>query len=384
MFTFVIILILVAIIGFSGIYSVPDDEVHLMSFLGNRPRKDGGVQNGIGSGFLTPGLHWFLGLRILHKPVAALLAIPFEAYLFRHDADLVGDVAEIELRDMNIQLRMNILVQISDNPEGDVYKSQTAFWKAHYNSTDKDYIKQAEMIMNPYIREIFQGKPYERNPKEQAEFLAENPGYSRDSLEVTGISNIKQNRLLKELGLQKPSQTEGKFLILDTTAPNVSIGREILEDLNKSGLRLINIFIQDIAIDEAMKKSRSEIGRQTAEQNAKLKSAEIQEKVIKQDNINLLSYTDGQVAAFKAKMKGEAEGKAEALRLESKGIISAILAGSADSNGNISEQELFAILAKYPAVEKVIGDKAKFFFQGGGDGVNIIGQIVSALESQRD
>lgn len=380
MFTFVIILILVAVVFGSGIYIVPDDKVHLISFLGNRPPKNGGVQNGIGSGFLTPGTHWFLGMKILHQPVYSMKATPFKVDLFRHDKGLKEAKAKIALLDSDIILSMSMLIQISDNSSGDVYTSQAAFWKAHYNSEQKDPLQQAEMIMNPEIKKIFLDKYYDIDPIFQQIMLDKNPNLDKDSLEFTGISNISPDRFLKELGLRTPYNGEGKFLVIDISAKNKDLGKKILYKLNESGMKIIDIFIDNIELREDVLQARAQKAKLIAEQNAKIASEYVRKNLIGLENSNLMESTYGKMQAINLEKEFEVRGK----RIEIVGFIETIQQAALVSGGLISEHTLFEILFRYPALEKILGDKAKIIFQSGGDSGDITTKILSAIDITKD
>jgi len=184
--------------------------------------------------------------------------------------------------------------------------------------------------------------------------------------------------------------------------PGSQIGSEIVNKLRESGLCLMELFIVDINPPESIDKAREERGRLSAEQNAKLDATKIQYEIVKEQNKNLIESKIGEAIALRTQRIGEAKalrtqklgeakalrvqrtGEAKALLIQSKGIIEAILEENTGSGGSISEQELFNILSKYPAVAEVLGDKAKFFFQGGGDGLNIVSQIIAALDSSKD
>ncbi len=389
--SFLLILIFIIVLLIQGFFIVPDDQVWLISFLGNRPQKGVNPQHIVGSGFLTSGPHWFLLKNFLHKFIEPMHSVPFNSYLFRHDGSVEGkDMAKVELQNMIITLKATAIAKISDNSN-----NLEDYWKAHYIAAQQDYVQQTELILNSYVKTIFQGQIYERDKNEQAEFLRNNPSYQADDFEVTGISNIKQDRLYKELGLQKVNN------ILVPT-PGSQIGSEIVNKLRESGLCLMELFIVDINPPESIDKAREERGRLSAEQNAKLDATKIQYEIVKEQNKNLIESKIGEAIALRTQRIGEAKalrtqklgeakalrvqrtGEAKALLIQSKGIIEAILEENTGSGGSISEQELFNILSKYPAVAEVLGDKAKFFFQGGGDGLNIVSQIIAALDSSKD
>lgn len=373
-------IIIPIVIGINGIFLVPDDKVVLMTCFGTRPSKDGGSQHIFGSGFLTPGIHWFLLLGIIHKSIQGLLAVPFEVGLFRHDADLVGDVAEIELQDMNIKLRVNIILQISDNPEGDVFTSSAAFWRAHYNSVQKDFIQQGEIVTNPYIKSIFLDKFYDVDPSRQKLMLVQNPNLDKNSLEFTGIKNITPEKLLKELGLRKPNPGEGKFLLLDSTAPNKNIGQEILKTLNESGLKIINVLIKDIKLRPDVLEARAKRSILVAEQNALIDSEYVRTDLIEIENVNRMKATYGVMKAANLQKQFEVKGK----KIEIVGFIEMINQASITSNGLISETTLFEILVRYPALKELLGSNAKLIFQGGGDPNDISKKILSTIDVSKE
>lgn len=289
----------------------------------------------------------------------ALPTEPFAAYLFRHDTSISGDIAEVELRDMSVKLRVSVIAQIAESNDATTL-SPKAFWKAFYLSPGGDPIKGTELILNPRIKEAYNKEPLEvpfSGDKDTAMFSE------------TGVISVTQRQLLYNLGLRYPEQGEGDFILVDTSSPMFRSGEDIIRQLRGIGVGLKDISLDDLELPPEVAEARQSIGITESQSAAELLKAQKQEEIQTQINKNLVL---------------QRKGEAEARRVESMGFVTAINEAAQASNGKITEKQFFEVLVQYPAMEKVLGDKAKVFFTGGGAGGDLKSLILQALQGSQD
>ena len=320
------------------IWVVPDDEIHVISWFGNRPNLG---TSGTLSKIATPGLNVIApGAKL----VGAYGTNQFPVYLFRHDTPTPGDYAELELPDITLTAKASVLAQI----KGDalIEKAKNVY-KAHYNAEDQDVLQATERILNPYIRLVLQQYSFEDYSKQL------NGG---KNLEEIQISKITPAQLLQALGLQQI----GAVIKRDITARGeiAEMGAAIISKLDNIGVELILINIDDLSLPASVNEARNKSAVAKAEQEAKLKEEQARSQVIEQQNKNL-----------KAEMAG---------------FVLAIQNAAQTSGGVVNHQQLWDKYVKYPTLKDALGDKAKVNFREGATKDDILTQISSALESSKD
>lgn len=330
------------------IWIVPDDEIHVISWLGMRPNEHG---SGILSKIATPGPH----IVVPGGKLAGWYETnQFPVYLFRHDgprkvppedrsdAPSKDDYAKLELADVTLEARVSIIAQIKGKTLQEKVKN---VHKLHYNAEDQDERQATERILNPYIRLALQRHTYQEYDRQIAE---------GKKVHEIQISKITPDELLQALGLKQ----DRSLIDEDTDASGEvkAIGKTILDKLNNIGIELSAINIDDLELPPEVNDAKNKSAIAKAEQKADLDREEARALVITQQNANLLAETLGFTAAIRA--------------------------GS--ENSGISEQQLFAKLAQYPLLEKTLGSNAKVIFHGGGKGQDIANQVLGALEASKD
>ncbi len=318
------------------IWVVPDDEIHVISWFGNRPTHG---NSGTLSKIATPGLNIIIpGAKL----VGAYGTNQFPVYLFRHDTPTPGDYAELELPDITLTAKASVIAQI----KGDalIEKAKNVY-KAHYNAEGQDILQATERILNPYIRLVLQQYSFEDYSKQLN---------GVKNLEEIQISKITPAQLLQALGLKQV----GSVIKSDITSQGeiAEMGAAIISKLDNIGVELILINIDDLSLPASVNEARNKSAVAKAEQEAKLKEEQARNLVIQQQNQNLLE--------------------------ETKGFIKAITEGVEGSE--ISQKQLWAKLAQYPTLEKVLANNTKVIFQGGGNSNDISNQVLEAMEASKD
>jgi regulator of protease activity HflC (stomatin/prohibitin superfamily) len=333
----------------SPIWIVPDDEVHVISWLGSRPNHNG---SGILSKIATPGPH----LIVPGSKLAGWYETnQFPVYLFRHDgprkvapqdrsdAPSTDDFAKLELADVTLEARVSVIAQIKGNTLQEKIKH---VYNLHYNAEDQDERQATERILNPYIRLVLQQHTYQEYSKHIA---------AGKEVQDIQISTMTPDQLLQALGLEQDgSRIKGMNTTEDIEA--LALGKTILEKLDNIGIELSAINIDDLELPSEVNDAKNKSAIAKAEQKADLDRETARGLVIKQQNENLLAETKGFTAAIKAGAMGS----------------------------DVSEQQLFAKLAQYPILEKTLGTNAKVIFHGGGKGQDIANQVLGALEASKD
>lgn len=320
------------------IWTVPDNEIHVISWFGNRPNLG---TSGTLSKIATPGLNVIApGAKL----VGAYGTNQFPVYLFRHDTPTPGDYAELELPDITLTAKASVLAQIKGNTLREKAKN---VYKAHYNAEDQDVLQATERILNPYIRLVLQKYTF-------AEYSSQiNNG---SNLEDIQISKISPDQLLRALGLkQVGSQIEKDN---NTTPDLTTMGSTILAKLDNIGVELVLINIDDLSLPDSVNEARNKSAVAKAEQEAKLREEQARSQVIEQQNKNL-----------KAEMAG---------------FVLAIQNAAQTSGGVVNHQQLWDKYVKYPTLKDALGDKAKVIFRDGVTKDDILTQMSSALESSKD
>lgn len=329
------------------IWIVPDDEMHVISWLGLRPNDSG---SGVLSKIATPGPHFIIPGG---KLAGWYETNQFPVYLFRHDgprnvstqdrsdAPSADDFAKLELADVTLEARVSVIAQIKGNTLQEKIKH---VYKLHYNAEDQDERQATERILNPYIRLVLQQHTYQEYSRQKDE--------GRNPQDIQ-ISKMTPDQLLQALGLKQ----SGPSIEKNTQATDdiKAIGETILDKLNNIGIELSAINIDDLELPPAVNDAKNKAAIAKAEQQADLDREQARALVIEQQNENLLA--------------------------ETKGFTAAIREGA--MNSDISEQQLFAKLAQYPMLEKTLGNNAKVIFHGGGKGQDIASQVLGALEASK-
>ncbi|MEY3470824.1 MAG: hypothetical protein RLZZ223_174, partial [Candidatus Parcubacteria bacterium] len=242
------------------IWVVPDNEIHVISWFGNRPTHG---DSGTLSKIAAPGLHIIApGAKL----VGAYGTNQFPVYLFRHDTPTPGDYAELELTDMTLTAKASVIAQI----KGDTLREKSkSVYKAHYNAEGQDVLQATERILNPYIRLVLQQYSFEDYSKQL------NGG---KNLEDIQISKITPAQLLKSLGLRQM----GPIIKVDNTAQGeiAEMGDAIISKLDNIGIELVLINIDDLSLPDSVKDARNKSAIAKAEQEAKLKEEEARSQVI--------------------------------------------------------------------------------------------------------
>ena len=320
------------------IWTVPDNEIHIISWFGSRPKEEG---NGRLSKIITPGLNLIIPGGQL---VGAYGTNQFPVYLFRHDTPTPGDYAELELPDMTLTAKASILAQIKGRTLREKAKN---VYKAHYNAEDQDILQATERILNPYIRLVLQKYTF-------AEYSSQISNGSNP--EDIQISKISPDQLLRSLGLKQ----SGAYITKDnnTTPEIATIGETILAKLDNIGVELVLINIDDLSLPDSVNEARNKSAVAKAEQEAKLREEKARSQVIEQQNKNI--------------------------RAEMEGFVMALKNAATTSGGVINAQQLWDKYVKYPTLREALGDKAKVIFRDGATKDDILTQIASALESSKD
>ena len=329
------------------IWTVPDDEIHVISWLGLRPNDSG---SGVLSKIATPGPH----LVIPGGKLAGWYETnQFPIYLFRHDgprkvapqdrsdAPSKDDFAKLELADVTLEARVSVIAQIKG---GTLKEKKKSVYKLHYNAEDQDERQATERILNPYVRLVLQKHTYQEYSRQKTEGV--------DVMDIQ-ISTMTPDQLLQALGLKQ----DGSRIVkdMDSTGDIEALGQTILYKLSNIGIELSAINIDDLELPPEVNIAKNKSAIAKAEQKADLDREQARALVIDQQNANLLAETIG--------------------------FINAINAGAERSS--ISEQQLFAKLAQYPILAETLGNNAKIIFQGGGQGQDIANQVLGALEASQ-
>ena len=327
-------------------YEVPDSEIHVITFLNQRP---GSGVFGRFSKIALPGPHLILPGSVVtgeYEPNQ------FTSYLFRHEGprsvpsekrtyeQSADDVEKLELDDVTLFARGSITAQI----KGETLEEQAEnVGRVHYYAQSQDEREATEVILNPYVREVLQRYAYQN-------YRAPDGGV----VDVTKIqiSKITTDELLQALGLK---QVGFRIKLDETNTEFREIGRAIIAKLNYIGVELSQISAS-MDLTDKVNDEKNEILISKLRQQAALENEIGKNAVINQSNIN----------------------KEE----EAKGLLKALEALTA--NDRISPTEAKRILFEWPAAERLIGDKAKIIFQGGGTKEKLQGILLGALEANKD
>ncbi|MEY2986201.1 MAG: hypothetical protein RJB24_430 [Candidatus Parcubacteria bacterium] len=303
------------------IWAVPDNEIHIVSWFGSRPKEDGG---GNLSKIITPGLNFITPGGQL---VGAYGTNQFPVYLFRHDTPTPGDYAELELPDITLTAKASILAQIKGMTLREKAKN---VYKAHYNAEDQDILQATERILNPYIRLVLQKYTF-------AEYSSQISNGSNP--EDIQISKISPDQLLKSLGLKQSGAQIAKD---NNTIPELAtMGETILAKLDNIGVELVLINIDDLSLPDSVNEARNQSAVEKAEQQAALDRETARARVIDQQVQNRLK--------------------------EAEGLLKAVKALSEDKT--ISDEQAYRALVEIPALKEIVGDKDKFITEGGLSGL---------------
>jgi hypothetical protein len=320
------------------IWVVPDNEIHVISWFGNRPNNG---NSGTLSKIATPGPHIIVpGAKL----VGAYGTNQFPVYLFRHDTPTPGDYAELELPDITLTAKASAIAQI----KGDTFREKSkSVYKAHYNAEEQDVLQATERVLNPYIRLVLQQYSFEDYSNQRQN--GKNP-------EEIKISKITPAQLLKSLGLKQI----GPIIQRDNAAQGeiAEMGDAIISKLDNIGVELVLINIDDLSLPDSVNEARNKSAVAKAEQEAKLREEQARSQVIEQQNKNL-----------KAEMEG---------------FVNAIQNAAEVSGGIINSKQLWDKYVKYPILREALGDKAKIIFRDGATKDDILSQVASALESSKE
>lgn len=296
---------------------IPPNQVRIVSWLGSIPPEDGGFPH-FTSAVAAPGPHIFLpGSEV----VGRISNETFSITLFKHDTSTGGDYAELELGKLILNAKVKVQARIGDSSRVD----RAAFWKAHFNSQERDPLKHAEDVLNAPVKVILSKLNYSFQPD--------------DNIENIQITTISPTEFLTALGLIR----SGPYLIKDTSlSPERQKGADyILDQLEFIGMKLLNISIEDIAFaDPEVKTGLNSIIIAEARQASELATAKGQAKVIEQEIENRQKIAEGLATALQILANAEAGG-------EPVGIDRAFMAQ-----------------VGIPGMEKVVGQNDKFFISG--------------------
>lgn len=365
-----------------GFVTVPDSQVWIVTCLQARPDLETGRKTkpygpfpGVVSEVAEQGLHWYLPA--IHQVVNALPVDPQNVYLWRHEDDAPGDFAQIELSDVTVQIRVVASVRLKRNP---VTKcpNHADVLSAHYNSMRNDFLRQTEYFLNPLVREVFQGRAYSIDTEalklhppdtassEEIQAAEEHnrridEGIANLEVEFTGVENLKQTQLLSMLGLQYSEREDGPLEAID----GHRIGNNIIRQLSSIGVELVMINLQDINLPEEVDEARQQIAVAKAQGEADLEREKINFRVIDQRARNQVR---------------EAEGNAEALRVQADGFMEAVNQAYEKGEGTVTREYLVQLLGDYPALQRIVSEKAQFFFQGNGR-QSLVQDMVQAIKA---
>lgn len=330
----------------SPYYEVPDSEIHVISFLNKRP---GSGVLGKFSKIAIPGPHLVLPGSVVtgeYEPNQ------FTSYLFRHEGPRSvppeqrtheegdDDVEKLELDDVTLFARGSIQAQIKGNTLEEQAKN---VYRVHYYAQSQDEREATEVILNLHIREVLQRYAYQEY-KTQKE-----AGVDVSKIQ---ISKIKPAELLQALGLK---QVGVRVELDEANTEFIKIGRAIIDKLDYIGVELLQISAT-VDLPEKANAEKNEILISKLRQKAALEDEIGKTEVITQANRNRA--------------------------LESQGLLEALEALTA--NDLISPEEAKRILFEWPAVERLIGDKTKIIFQGGGTKEKLKEILLGALEANKD
>jgi hypothetical protein len=298
----------------SVIQIIPPDEVRIVSWLGSIPSEDGGFPH-FTSAIAAPGPHIFLpGSEV----VGRIANETFSITLFKHDTSTDGDYAELELGKLILNAKVKVQARIGDSSRVD----RAAFWKAYFNSQERDPLKHAEDVLNAPVKEILSKQKFSFQPD--------------DNVENIQITTISPTEFLTALGLIR----SGPYLIKDTSlTPERQKGADyILGQLEFIGMRLINISIEDIAFaDPEVKTALNSIIVAEAKQASNLATAKGEAAVIKEQNKNKLEAANGLAQALQALANAKAGGE------------------------SIGLDRAFMAQVGLPGMKEVVGPNDKFF-----------------------
>jgi len=303
------------------IWIVPDDEIHVISWLGSRPNNAGA---GILSKIATPGPHLIIpGAKL----VGAYSTNQFPVYLFRHDTPTPGDYAKLELPDITLIAIVSVIAQIKGNS---LSEKANNVYNAHYNAEDQDVLQATERILNPYIRLVLQKHSY-------AEYTTQcEDGKTLDEIQV---SKITPDQLLQALGLKQDGA--GIVQDQDATGEIKKIGKTILDKLNNIGVALMSINLDDLSLPDTVNEARNRSAVEKAEQQAALDRETARARVIDKQVQNRIKEAQGLLTAIKALSEGQ----------------------------TISDDQAYRALVDIPALKEIVGDKDKFITEGGLSGL---------------
>ncbi len=303
------------------IWIVPDDEIHVISWLGSRPNHTG---TGVLSRIATPGPHIIVpGAKL----VGAYSTNQFPVYLFRHDTPTPGDYAELELPDITLTAKVSVIAQIKGK---NLSEKAYNVYNAHYNAEDQDVLQATERILNPYIRLVLQKHSYAEYTTQRAD------GKTLDEIQV---SKITPDQLLQALGLKQVGARIDKDE--NPTEDIRKIRDSILDKLDNIGVDLMSINIDDLSLPDTVNEARNRSAVEKAEQQAALDREVARARVIEQQVKNRVT--------------------------EAEGLLSAVKALSNDPG--ISDEQAYRALVEIPALKEIVGDKDKFITEGGLSGL---------------
>jgi hypothetical protein len=296
---------------------IPPSEVRVVSWLGIPPPEDGGFPH-FTSAIAEPGPHIFLpGIEVVGRVTTKV----FEIQLFKNDTSTDGDYAELELGKLILNVKVKVSGRIGNGGKID----RADFWKAYFNSQERDPLKHAENIINPAVKSILTRLDYSFKPD--------------DSLEDIQIAPISPSQFLTELGLKR----EGQYLVQDITSTpeQQQVAAYILDQLEFIGMRLLNITIEDIAFaDPKVKEALNSISVAEATQVANLATARGEAEVIRQQNENKKKFAEGLATALQVLANAEAGGAPVGL------------------------DRAFMAQVGIPGMKEVVGPNDKFFVSG--------------------
>lgn len=327
-------------------YEVPDSEIHVITFLNKRP---GSGVLGKFSTIALPGPHLVLPGSVVtgeYEPNQ------FTSYLFRHEGPRsvepekrtyeqgADDVEKLELDDVTLYARGSILAQIKGSTLEEQAKN---VYRVHYYAQSQDEREATEVILNAYIREVLQRYAYQDYETQKK------AGVDVSKIQ---ISKIKPDELLQTLGLK---QVGFRVELDETNTAFREIGRVIIAKLDYIGVELLQISAS-VDLPDKANAEKNEILISKLRQQADLENEIGRTAVITQANTNRA--------------------------LESQGLREALEALTA--NDTVTPDEAKKILFEWPVLERVIGDKAKVIFQGGGKSGDLKEILLGALEANKD
>lgn len=348
--------------GFVGDF--PTDQVQILkSAVGSLPAPKEGLGL-FGTGMKHGGWHFF--------PVPTTVegyypTTELEVKLFRHDVETAGDFAKLELEDTILRAYVTAKVVLRIKGEdGTVVKNNPlkpdfeAIHLAHFASPDNDPWEATEDVLNPHLKRVLQSLVYSTYEGVKEELRVDNQDdQSDDSVDEQDIltkrkaadtvKNISPKELLRQLGFHK----SGGYVY--PQGEHKDVGTDIIESLQRYGVYLVDVFLDDIALPESVEATLEDRARQLQQLQTDIQVAVRRAQLIQLQNENLQSETVGFAQAIAAAVEGS----------------------------ELTTAQMFAKLEQYPALERALGEQAKVIFTGGQSAGSIVNQVLGALEANQ-